>query len=416
MTSRRKKIVIIGIVVLALGGVTAAQIGTGDRGIEVRIEEVASRDLVATVVASGRIEPKRSVDIASDITGRITSIPVEEGQFVRRGQFLLRIDPTQFQASVQRAEAVLSAARASELQAIANREQARRALDRSLELRSRDSNLVTPEELENAETTYAVGAAIAESQGHQVAQAAAGLREANDQLAKTALVSPMDGQITRLAVEEGEVALASTYSRETGLLMTVSDLSVIQVNVLVDETDVVRIREGDSTEVTIDAFPDTTFAGRVTRVSQSASRGGATGGGAERAVDYDVEITLDDPPPDVRPDLSASAKIITDQRFGVLSIPIIALTVREHHAMSTENVARDTSTTETEGVFVVEAGVARFRPVTVGITGEEHFEVLSGLVKGDSIVSGPYQTVRTLADSAVVRALPESADNRGNQR
>lgn len=416
MTSRRKKIVIIGIVVLALGGVTAAQIGTGDRGIEVRIEEVGSRDLVAAVVASGKIEPKRSVDIASDITGRIVSIPVDEGQFVRRGQFLLRIDPTQFQASVQRAEAALSAARASELQAIANREQARRALDRSLELRSRDSNLVTPEELENAETTYAVGAAIAESQGYQVAQAAASLREANDQLAKTTLVSPMDGQITRLAVEEGEVALASTYSRETGLLMTVSDLSVIQVNVLVDETDVVRISEGDSTEITIDAFPDTTFVGRVTWVSQSASRGAATGGPADRAVDYDVEITLDNPPPDVRPDLSASAKIITDQRVGVLSIPIIALTVREHHAMSTENVARDTSTTETEGVFVVEAGVARFRPVTVGITGEEHFEVLSGLVKGDSIVSGPYQTVRTLADSAAVRALPDSADNRGNQR
>ena len=198
--------------------------------------------------------------------------------------------------------------------------------------------------------------------------------------------------------------------------MTVSDLSVIQVNVLVDETDVVRISEGDSTEITIDAFPDTTFVGRVTWVSQSASRGAATGGPADRAVDYDVEITLDNPPPDVRPDLSASARIITDQRFGVLSIPIIALTVREHHAMSTEDVARDTSTTETEGVFVVEAGVARFRPVTVGITGEEHFEVLSGLVKGDSIVSGPYQMVRTLADSAVVRALPDSTDNRGNQR
>lgn len=416
MTSRRKKIVIIGIVVVTLGGVIAAQIGTGDRGIEVRIEEVGSRDLVAAVVASGKIEPKRSVDIASDITGRIISIRVEEGQFVRRGQFLLRIDPTQFQASVQRSEAALSAAKASELQAIANREQARRALDRSRELHNRDSNLVTPEELENAETTYEVGAAIAESQGHQVAQAAASLREANDQLSKTTLVSPMDGQITRLAVEEGEVALASTFSRETGLLMTVSDLSVIQVNVLVDETDVVRIREGDSTEITIDAFPDTTFTGRVTRVSQSASRGAATGAGTDRAVDYDVEITLDDPPPDVRPDLSASAKIITDQRVGVLSIPIIALTVREHHAMSTENVARDTSTTETEGVFVVEAGVARFRPVTVGITGEEHFEVVSGLVEGDSIVSGPYQTVRTLADSAVVRALPDSADNRGNQR
>ncbi len=413
MTSRRKKIVIIGIVVVTLGGLIAAQIGKGDRGIEVRIEEVGSRDLVATVVASGKIEPKRSVDIASDITGRIISIPVEEGQLVRRGQLLLRIDPTQFQASVQRAEAALSATRASELQAIANQQQARRALDRSLELRSRDSNLVTPEELENAETTYAVAAAIAESQGHQVEQAGASLREANDRLAKTTLVSPMDGQITRLAVEEGEVALASTFSRETGLLMTVSDLSIIQVKVRVDETDVVRLVQADSAEVTIDAFPDTTFAGRVTKISQSATVVAATGGTGDRAVDYDVEVTLDNPPPDVRPDLSATAKIVTDTRTGVLSIPIIALTVREHRQISTENNPRDTTATETEGVFVVSNGVVYFRPVEVGIAGEEHFEVLSGLAMGDSIIAGPYQTIRDLQDSTLVRPLPANVNNDG---
>ncbi len=412
MTGRRK-IVIAAIAVVVLGGLIAGQMSKGSSGIEVRVAEVEPRDLVATVVASGKIEPTRSVDIASDITGRIISIPVEEGEHVRRGQLLLRIDPTQFQATVQQAEAALSSAKASELQAIANRDQAKRTLDRAIQLRSMDSN--TEEALENARVSHEVATAVAESQGHQVVQAEARVREATEELSKTTLVSPMDGQITRLAVEEGEVALASTFSRETGLLMTVSDLSVIQVNVLVDETDVVRVREGDSTEITIDAFSDTTFAGRVTRVSQSASRGPATGGGADRAVDYDVEITLDAPPEDVRPDLSASAKIITDQRLGVLSIPIIALTVREHHAMSTENVARDTSTIETEGVFVVEAGVAHFRPVTIGITGEEHFEVLSGLTKGDSIVSGPYQRVRTLADSAVVHALPDSVDNRGNQ-
>ncbi len=413
MTGRRK-IAIAAIAVAALGSLIAGQMSRGDRGVEVRVDEVDTRDLVATVVASGRIEPTRSVDIASDITGRIISIPVEEGDHVRRGQLLLRIDPTQFQATVQQAEAALSSAKAAELQAIANRDQAKRALDRAIQLRRMDSN--TEEALENARVSHEVAIAVAESQSHQVAQAEARVREATEQLSKTTLVSPMDGQITRMAVEEGEVALASTFSRETGLLMTVSDLSVIQVNVLVDETDVVRISDGDSTEITIDAFPDTTFAGRVTRVSQSASRSATTGGNAERAVDYDVEITLYDPPPDVRPDLSASAKIITDQRVGVLSIPIIALTVREHHPMSTENMARDTNTIETEGVFVVEAGVAYFRPVTVGITGEEHFEVLAGLVKGDSIVSGPYQSVRTLADSVAVRARPDSADNRGNQR
>ncbi len=408
MASRRKKVLISAVVVVVVGTIIASQ-GGGDAGFSVRIDAVEHRDLVASVTANGKIEPERSVDIASDITGRIVYLPVDEGDMVRRGQLLLRIDQTQFQAQVARAEASLASAHASSIQARANRDQAKRALDRAVAL----GDNVTVEELETAQTNFSVAEAIVESQRHQVAQAEASLSEAEEELSKTTLISPMDGQITRLAVEEGEVALASTFSRETGLLMTVSDLSVILVNVQVDETDVVRIREGDSTAVTIDAFPDTTFSGRVTKISQSAVVAAATGG--DRAVDYDVEITLDDPPPDVRPDLSATAEVITDTRDNVLSIPIIALTVREHHPMSTENVARDTSTIETEGVFVVEGGVARFRPVKVGITGEEHFAVLSGLVKGDSIVSGPYQTVRTLADSAVVRVLPGGGDP-GNQR
>ncbi len=147
MTGRRK-IVIAAIAVVVLGGLIAGQMSKGSSGIEVRVAEVETRDLVATVVASGKIEPTRSVDIASDITGRIISIPVEEGEHVRRGQLLLRIDPTQFQATVQQAEAALSSAKASELQAIANRDQAKRTLDRAILLRSMDSN--TEEALENA--------------------------------------------------------------------------------------------------------------------------------------------------------------------------------------------------------------------------------------------------------------------------
>jgi HlyD family secretion protein len=413
MTSRQKKIVIIGVVVVSLGGLIAGQVGSGTRGIPVRIEAVESRDLVATVIASGKIEPELAVDIASDITGRIIYMPVDEGQFVTQGQLLLRIDPTQFQATVQQAEAGLSSARASELQAITNRDQAKRNLDRAVELRRMDSN--TEEQLETARSNHDVAIAIAEAQGHQVSQAEARLREANEELSKTTLVSPMDGQITRLAVEEGEVALASTFSRETGLLMTVSDLSVIQVNVRVDETDVVRLAVSDSAEVTIDAFPDTTFSGRVTRISQSATQVSATGGTGDRAVDYDVEIRLDDPPPGIRPDLSASAKIITDTREDVLSIPIIALTVREHHPISTETVPQDTTATETEGVFVVTDGIAHFIPVRAGIAGEEHFEVVSGLSRGDSIIAGPYQTIRDLRDSTAVRALPRDVDNGGRR-
>jgi HlyD family secretion protein len=378
----------------------------------VRLEEASARNLVSTVTASGKIQPMTKVDVSSDITGRIIEIRVREGDVVRKGDLLIRIDPSTFEAAVARAEAGLASARASAVQAEANRAQAERAVARARELRQQNPNLVSDESLEQAETSFRVAEAVALSSERQVDQAQALLQEARDQLAKTVLRAPMNGQVTRLAVEEGEVAVPGTFSRETGLLMTVSDLSIIQVNVQVDETDVVRLHLGDSTEITIDAFPDTTFTGRVTEISQSSSRVTAATA-QDRAVDYDVEITLDNPPPDVRPDLSATAKIVTATRDSALSIPIIALTVREHTPISSETAPADTSEKETEGVFVVRGGVAQFQPVKVGIAGEEHFEVLEGLARGDSIVAGPYQAIRDLRDSSRVRPMPGATPTPG---
>jgi HlyD family secretion protein len=238
--------------------------------------------------------------------------------------------------------------------------------------------------------------------------------------------------VTRLAVEEGEVAVPGTFSRETGLLHTISDLSVIQVKVQVDETDVVRLHLADSVEVTIDAFPDTTFVGRVTKVSDSAILTATSniGGQNDRAVDYEVEITLQNPPREVRPDLSATARIITDTRKQAVAIPIIALTVREHTPVSTDerqansgatktaapaaaarDTGRDGKKKEAEGVFIVHNGVANFRPVKVGIAGEEHFEVLEGVHQGDTIVAGPYQAIRDLKEGARVRSSGQGADS-----
>jgi HlyD family secretion protein len=274
---------------------------------------------------------------------------------------------------------------------------------------------VSPEQLEQAQTAYDVAQALSQSADHQVDQARAGLREARDQLAKTRIVAPMSGRITRLAVEEGEVAVPGTFSRETGLLLTISDLSIIQVKVQVDETDVVRLHLADSVEVAIDAFPDTTFVGRVTKVSDSAilPAGGQISAQNDRAVDYQVEITLTNPPGEVRPDLSATARIVTDTRKQALAIPIIALTVREHTPVSSENQPADTTkkTKEAEGVFVVSAGKATFRPVKVGIAGDEFFEVMDGLKEGDSLVAGPYQSIRDLKDGAAVRAQKQRGDS-----
>ena len=315
--------------------------------------------------------------------------------------------------------AAVSAAEASAVQADANRDQAKRALERTLELKAQNPNLISPEQLEQAQTAHDVAAALATAARHQVEQTRAAFQEARDQLAKTHITAPMSGRVTRLAVEEGEVAVPGTFSRETGLLLTVADLSVIMTTVQVDETDVVRLHLGDSVEVSIDAFPDTSFTGRVTEVSNSAILTGAAaaaGAQTDRAVDYEVEITLDRPPTDVRPDLSATARIITDTRDSSLAIPIIALTVREHAPIATELKPADTTAAkgkkkEAEGVFVVHHGKATFRPVRVGIPGDEYFEVLDGVAAGDTIVAGPYQAIRDLKEGAAVRPSRAQADS-----
>src|SRR5712671_5259467 len=434
--SKRNKVLLGGggavlLVILVLVSASAK----GDKGIEVRFEQVARRDLVAAVTASGKIQPKKKVDISADITGRITRIAVREGDFVQKGQFLLQIDPTIYQANLQRAQAAMSQAEAGAVQARATRDQSTRALTRTKELREQNPNLISQEQLEQAETASDIAEANLTASQHLVEQSRAGLQEARDQLAKTHLVAPMAGRITRLAVEEGEVAVPGTFSRETGLLLTISDLSVIQTKVQVDETDVVRLHLGDSVEVTIDAFPDTTFVGRVTKVSNSAILTAASSiGGAQsdRAVDYEVEITLSNPPVEVRPDLSATARIVTDTRKQSLAIPIIALTVRENTPVSTEQrpargtaqaaTPADTSRKggankkETEGVFLIHNGVATFHPVKVGIAGEEHFEVVEGVHPGDTIVAGPYQAIRDLKEGARVRPSRESGDTTSRRR
>jgi HlyD family secretion protein len=426
MSRRTKFGLIAGILIVVVGGLfflTAAS--RNKRAVEVRFDTVQPQDLVASVTASGRIEPQTKVDISADITGRITQIAVKEGDWVKKGQFLLQIDPSQYEASVARAEALLSASTASQVQARANYDQAERTVGRAKELSTSSPNLISTEAVEQAQTAFDVAKANLNAANAQMAQNRATLQDSKDQRAKTRLISPLDGRVTRLNVEVGEVAVPGTFSRETALLMTVADLSVILAKVQVDETDVVRLALGDSVRVTIDAFPDTAFVGRVTEISNSAqlTATATAGGSSDRAVDFDVEVTISNPPADIRPDLSATAKVLTDTRTQVPSVPIIALTVRPHEVVPNESApsgseAADTSEkkmVDTEGVFVVREGIATFTPVKVGIAGEEYFEVVSGVQLGDSIVAGTYQTIRDLQDSAKVRAAKIPAPGGGNK-
>jgi len=421
--SRGMKVgLIIGVLALAGGGGIAYSMNKKkNAGTEVRMEQVSRRDLVSAVTASGKIEPQTSVDISADITGRIIEIAVEEGDLVRKGQFLLQIDPAQYQAAVSRAEGVVSSTQATLLQVRASRDQAERDWKRADQLIRLGPNLIAPQQVEAAKTALEVAEATYQATRAQLDQSRAGLREAKDNLAKTRLVSPITGRVVRLAVEEGEVAVPGTFSRETGLLLTIADLSVILAKVQVDETDVVRLTDRDSVEVTIDAYPDSTFVGRVTRVSQSAklTNTQTASGSNDRAVDFDVEIRLNDPPGDIRPDLSCTARVITDTRESALSIPIIALTVRDHERVPNENnPALDTVSRrrpgerEEEGVFLVQNGVATFRPVKVGIAGDEYFEVIDGLNGGETIVAGTYQAIRDLKDGDKVREVEDTTKQR----
>jgi HlyD family secretion protein len=415
--SRRTKIWLVSaLVVLVVGGVVAFRINQKrNAGTEVRLERVTRRDLVSSVTSCGKIEAKTSVDISADITGRIIDIAVREGDLVKRGQFLLQIDPAQYQAAVARAEGVVASTEATLIQMRATRDQAQRAWNRSRQLTELGDNLIAPETAEQSKTAYDVAEANYQSTRAQLEQARAGLQEAKDNLAKTRLTSPISGRVVRLAVEEGEVAVPGTFSRETGLLMTIADLSVILAKVQVDETEVVRLRQNDSVEVTIDAYQDTTFWGRVTEISHSAklTPTETASGSTDRAVDFDVEITLRNPPADIRPDLSCTARIITDTRSRALSIPIIALTVRDHEKIPSEAEGAPQVDTlrarfkkrEAEGVFVVRNGIATFRPVRTGVAGEDYFEVIDGVREGETIVGGTYQAIRDLKDGDKVRQV-----------
>ncbi|HEX2187739.1 MAG TPA: efflux RND transporter periplasmic adaptor subunit [Longimicrobiaceae bacterium] len=422
---RTRTIVIGGVLAAAAGGAVFARTALADKGTEVRTEVVAKRDLTSTVTASGTIDPKRKVDISADISGRVIELPVEEGQWVNRGDLLLRIDPTQYQAAVRRAQAAVAQAQARASQARASLIQAQNAARRARQLAGSSEQLISTADVEQAETQAAVAQAEQEAARFGVAQAQAGLSEAQEALRKTTIVAPMSGRITRLNIEEGETAIVGTMNNPGSLLLTIADLSVMEARVKVDETEVPGITVGDSARVRIDAFPDRVFAGTVTRIANSSLQGAtaaaASATGQQQSVDFEVVITLAEPPEQLRPDLSATADIVTDTRKGALTVPIIALTVRDaagkklgagdaeegDGAPASGAAARRLDEEGTEGVFVMHGDTVAFVPVQVGIAGERYFEVRSGLRGGETVVAGTYQAIRELESGAKVR-IPEA--------
>ena len=415
------------VLAIVLVGVLSAAKGR-NKATEVRMEQVERRDLVASVTASGQVQPHNKVDLASDITGRIVRLSVKEGDLVTKGQFLLEIDPSQYRASAERAAAAVASSRSQAATARPSLLQARRNYNRLLELKKANPTLVSDEQVEQLKTQVEVAAAQLESAENGIAQSQASLRDAQSLLAKTTIFAPMSGRVTRLNVQEGETAIMGTLNKDAATLLTISDMSALETKVKVDETDVSRISIGDSTVVQIDAFPDTTFVGRVSEISNSSIKGAgaATGNPADQAIDYEVTIQLLNAPPTTRPDFSATAKIITDTRKNVLSIPIIALTVREDSlekrdsgavTLAKTTSAKQVGKRDVEGVFLVgKDNKVTFQPVKVGIAGEKYFEVVSGLKEKDKIVGGTYQAIRELKDGSRVKSSAPDDKKKGEAK
>ncbi len=408
-------------------------------GTVVTSEAIQRRDLEAIVSASGKIEPQKTVNISAQSMGRVTSLSVNEGDRVKAGQFLLQIDPVMAEAAVRRDEAAVAGARTGLEQARASLLSARASLDlarRDLE-RQRDlwkSGLTTRETLERAEAEVEVRASDLKAREQeiktretQLRQQEAGLQSSQHSLTQVRFNAPFDGIVTRRNIEEGENVVVGTMNNAGTVLLTVADMSVIEAEIEVDETDVPFVQLGQKARITIDAIPDRTFHGTVTEIGNSPIQqtgAAASTSAARTATNFKVTVTIDGQIPDVRPGFTTTAEITTATRDQAVAVPIQALTVRELIYDAEGNIVPETRPPaqgwrfgpqaatpvsaaarellpgqrreETEGVFVVRDGKATFVPVKLGIAGERFLEVTSGLEEGDRVITGPFESVRGL--------------------
>jgi HlyD family secretion protein len=451
------------VIAIAGAGVYASTVYSKRGIITVQTGKVVKADLTSLVTASGEIKPKNYINIGANAIGSITELVVKDGQHVRKGQLLARIESIQPEADVQAQRANIAGAEADStaaeaglkasdenlltMQASIDRDKADLArmkseLDRAESLfkeqllARQDFDLrrftyeaqISAVRASEARLTQAraqreqVAAQLASTQ-RRVVMAKANLVRFNDLLQKHNSYAPLDGVVTNLPVRVGETVVPGLQNQNGTIIMTIADMSLITAEVKVDETDIVNVKLGQTVDITIDAIPNRTFKGHVTEMGNTAilrSSGMAASQSAissQEAKDFKVVVALDNPPEEIRPGLSCTAKITTATRQNVLSIPIQALTVRQKGDLEakpagakgapaetkSDPAAEKAKKEELQGVFVISGEKAQFREVKTGITGATDIEVLSGLKDGDQIVTGTYQVIRTIKNDTQVK-------------
>ncbi|HYM23286.1 MAG TPA: efflux RND transporter periplasmic adaptor subunit [Vicinamibacterales bacterium] len=434
----RKNILIV--LAFVVGG--AAVVGANfyfkkDKGLSVTTEAIKTRDLEAIVSASGKIQPKRLVNISADTPGRVVNLAVNEGDRVHVGQFLLQIDPKSLKtrvdsgtASMQVQQESLDQMRQSIQTAKVQLQLAQQNLARQQDLwkqqlTTKESLDKAVNDLQAAESSVQEREKLIKPQESRIAMERASLESAQYDLSKVRIESPIDGIVTKRNIQEGETAVVGTMNNAGTVLLTLADMAVIQAEVEVDETNVPSVRIGQQAKVTIDAIPDKSFRGHVTEIGNSPIAA-ATGAAGTQATNFKVVVVLDDAVPDMRPGFTCTADITTATRTAVTSAPIPAVAVRElvydsngnvvhqpkvdrrrrpsvEPSVSAEELQPGQTRKETEGVFVVKDGKAEFHPIKLGIAGDKYFEVLSGVQAGEQVITGPYNSVRGMADGDLVK-------------
>jgi len=457
----RKKLIIGILAVVVVAAIVGFTVMNSNKNVTtVQTGKVAKQDLNSTVSASGEIKPKTFGNVGANAFGRITHLFVREGERVKKGQMLAQLENVQPEADVAANRAALDVARtdttaqaAALKTAQANLERANADLERAkLDYQRAEGlfkeKLIAKSEYDAKKAAYdsavatvsqtragiAQANAQLDSSQRRISQANAALVRSSDVLKKTEYVAPYDGVITNLPVREGETVVIGIQNAPGSTLMTLADMSVITAEVKVDETDIVNVKLGQSAEVTIDAMPKKVFHGTVTEIGNNAvvrSTGVSTSQSniaSQEAKDFKVVVTLSDPPENLRPGLSTTAKITTATKKETLSIPIQALTIRQRGDLEEKGKGKDKDSVqaaspavpaskakeELQGVFVVRNKKAVFIPVETGIAGTTDIEVTNGLKEGDEIITGSYKVLRTLKNGATVKvdnSAPKKAED-----
>jgi HlyD family secretion protein len=396
---RRK--LFIGIGVLALAIVVVVSLVAAKRSssarVSVAIAKVERADLTSKVSANGKIEAQRKVDLSANVMGQIVNLAVREGDTVRKGAFLMQIDRAQLAATAAGAEASVQALFSDRDAARANLAQAQKDFERASV--NYAEKIIPLADMDRARAARDAVSANVQAIDRRIEQARAGVAGARDTLSKTTILAPISGIVTRLPVEEGEVAVIGTMNNPGTVLMTISDMSVVEAVMEVDETDIPSVKVGQQATVAVDAYPNKSFSGVVTEVGSSPIvRTGSTG---NEAINFEVKVQLQNPPAEIRPGFSCSAEIHTGFRAKAVTVPIQALVVRDKE----QGPRGSGKSQEEEGVYKYDSktGQIHFTPVTTGITGESSIEIVRGLDPGAEIVTGPFKALRDVKDGDKVK-------------